>query len=204
MHAAKLRRLSEDTYLIYLAVPSSEASIYRRQFKSAAYSIDRVRQELAPKSQAGPGDEAPLEVMDDDVSAPDAADHEGVVVFTSIGNESTRTGKDVAREFRSVLGARLPLTLVPDLRKARVQLVDEFPYAVETVDAVLETLVGRGFVHFRPTVFIGSPGSGKTRFARRLAETLGAPYELVPCGGISDSSPGGHRASGAPVSRASL
>ena len=32
---------------------------------------------------------------------------------------------------------------------------------------------------------------GKTRFARLLAEELAAPYELISCGGLSDSAIGG-------------
>ena len=46
-------------------------------------------------------------------------------------------------------------------------------------------------MRLRPTVLLGPPGCGKSRFARRLAEELGAPYELIPCGGMSDSALGG-------------
>nr|WP_246802702.1 AAA family ATPase [Ensifer sp. ENS02] len=43
----------------------------------------------------------------------------------------------------------------------------------------------------RPIILLGSPGGGKTRFARRLSEELGTPYNLISCGGLSDSSIGG-------------
>ncbi|MBS3652281.1 AAA family ATPase [Pseudaminobacter sp. 19-2017] len=38
---------------------------------------------------------------------------------------------------------------------------------------------------------VGPPGCGKSRFVRRLAEEFGSPYELIPCGGMSDGALGG-------------
>ncbi|OCJ18387.1 hypothetical protein A6U87_00055 [Rhizobium sp. AC44/96] len=80
---------------------------------------------------------------------------------------------------------------MPELPLVRGRLIAEFPYAVTVVDAVLEGLSGRPNVHLRPIILLGAPGSGKTRFARRLTEELGAPYELISCGGLSDSAIGG-------------
>ncbi|WP_119256042.1 DUF6634 family protein [Shinella zoogloeoides] len=116
---------------------------------------------------------------------------DGVVVISGIGNDTTADGKRVEKEFAKFKLRPLPLPGMPDLTTVRAQLIAEFPYAVAVVDNVLEGLVGRPNVHLKPTVLLGAPGSGKTRFARRLTEELRAPCELISCGGLSDSAIGG-------------
>ncbi len=114
-----------------------------------------------------------------------------VVVFRAIGNDSTSEGKRVGKEFEKLLKVPLPLPPVPDLTRVRKRLADEFPYAVAVIDDLLKRLVGRKHVHFRPTVLVGKPGCGKTRLVRRLCEELALRFELVSCGGLSDSAIGG-------------
>lgn len=114
-----------------------------------------------------------------------------VVVLKEVGNATVSQGKDVAREFRRITGRPLPLPVVSALDAVRERLVAEFPYATAAVDQILEGLVEGQQMRLRPTVLLGPPGCGKSRFARRLAEELGAPYELIPCGGMSDSALGG-------------
>ncbi len=116
---------------------------------------------------------------------------DGVVIIRSIGNDTTVDGKRVAKEFAKFKQRPLPLRRMPELPVVRGRLIAEFPYAVTIVDAVLEGLSSRPNVHLRPIILLGAPGSGKTRFARRLTEELGAPYELFSCGGLSDSAIGG-------------
>jgi len=129
------------------------------------------------------------------ISRKKAKEHErargSVIVFTSIGNVSTSEGKKVGKEFERVLNALLPLPEVPDLARVRTRLIDEFPYAIAVVDEILKRFVGRDCIHLHPTVLIGTPGCGKTRLARRLCEELRVPFELVSCGGMSDSALGG-------------
>jgi hypothetical protein len=114
-----------------------------------------------------------------------------VVVFHSIGNDTTSEGKRIAKEFEKLLDAALPLSIVPDLARVRTELVEEFPYAVGAIDELLNRLVGRNHLYLGPTVLVGAPGCGKTRLTRRLCEELVAPFELVSCGGLSDSAIGG-------------
>lgn len=114
-----------------------------------------------------------------------------VVVFHSIGNETTSEGKRVGKEFEKLLNTPLPLPQVPNLARVRTHLVEEFPYAASVIDDLLARLVGREHAYLRPTVLVGPPGCGKTRFARRLCEELGTPLELISCGGMSDSAIGG-------------
>ncbi|MBY5505319.1 AAA family ATPase [Rhizobium leguminosarum] len=116
---------------------------------------------------------------------------DGVVVINTIGNDTTADGKRVAKEFAKFKQRPLPLPGMPELTVVRGRLIAEFPYAAAVVDDVLEGLGCRLHVHLRPIILLGAPGSGKTRFARRLTEELGAPYELISCGGLSDSAIGG-------------
>ncbi|MCK5749750.1 MAG: AAA family ATPase, partial [Oricola sp.] len=114
-----------------------------------------------------------------------------VIVIDSIGNGSTSQGKRVAGEFASLLNRPLPLSWVPDLADVRSVLVEEFPYAEALVNKVLNPLAGRRHVWIHPTIFVGPPGCGKSRFVRRLSEELRVPYEMISCGGMSDSAIGG-------------
>ena len=81
--------------------------------------------------------------------------------------------KDAVRGHEHVIGIAVPLAPMPDIAKLRAHLAFEFPYADEQISRILAPLVGRAYVHFPPTLLVGPPGAGKSRFCRRLAETLG-------------------------------
>ena len=98
------------------------------------------------------------------------------------------TGSTPRNEWAPYAGRAWPLVRVPDLAKARAELVAEFPYATGIIDSVLGDLAGRGWVLVRPILIEGAPGSGKTRLARRLGEVLGLGVQVYPCGGASDAS----------------
>ena len=97
------------------------------------------------------------------------------------------TGSTARAEWAPYAGRAWPLARVPDLAAAREVLGGEFPYAEAVVDAVLHDLVGRDYVHVRPLLLVGGPGSGKTRLARRLAEVLGLGWQVYGCAGVADA-----------------
>lgn len=81
--------------------------------------------------------------------------------------------KDILVPLKRVINTPLPLVEVPCLHEVRNALLFEFPYAVEAIDFALAALVGRMTIRLRPLLLVGDPGGGKSRFARRLGETLG-------------------------------
>lgn len=130
------------------------------------------------------GEEAPAPPIQE--KCIDASGSHSVVVFNQIGNANTGEGKKVAKELEGLTGKALPLVPVPDLAMVRATLRAEFPYAVDVIDRILLDIAPRPHVRIRPTILLGSPGSGKSRFARRLLNVLNVPHDVVPCGGISD------------------
>ncbi|TPK11647.1 AAA family ATPase [Mesorhizobium sp. B2-5-7] len=165
---------------------------YEAEFESAILNArpedERTNKEASAKKASR--DDDIKDLSEDDAEA-EPAPNNSVVVIRSIGNSTTSEGKRVSVEFQKFVQRGLPLPAASDLPIARMQLVSEFPWVASVADDILTRLVGRGDVHLRPTILVGSPGCGKTRFARRLVEELGIPYELVSCGGLSDSAVGG-------------
>lgn len=160
---------------------------YERDFEAAIQRAVRKRQSEEKEVSVV---DALAAVVEEETAG--GADMDGsVIVFTSIGNNTTSEGKRVVKEFEKSVRHRLPLPDAPDLAAVRTRLTAEFPWAVSIADEILKGLVGREHVRFRPTILLGPPGCGKTKFSRRLIEELGVPYELVSSGGLSDSAIGG-------------
>lgn len=72
------------------------------------------------------------------------------------------------------------------------QLVAEMPNMSEAIEAICGDLrfgaqFGRRYAWARPTLLLGPPGCGKTRFCRRLSETMGIPLLRINAAGSSDN-----------------
>ena len=80
--------------------------------------------------------------------------------------------RELVKPLQPAVNTALPLAAVPPLEQVRKQLLFEFPYAGEVIDFALADLIGRRSVRLRPLLLVGEPGGGKSRFVRRLAETL--------------------------------
>jgi hypothetical protein len=80
--------------------------------------------------------------------------------------------RELTHSLKPVINTALPLVPVPPLHEVRAKLLFEFPYAEAVIDFVLADLVGRRTVRLRPLLLVGDAGGGKSRFARRLGETL--------------------------------
>lgn len=136
-------------------------------------------------------DDQPEEAVKASHGQSDTALSGSVVVIPSIGNKTTSEGKRVAQEYKDIVQRPLPLPMTPDLAAVRANLLVEFPHVGPVLDTILADLVGREHVRIRPTILLGPPGCGKTRFTKRLVEELRVPFELICCAGFSDSAIGG-------------
>lgn len=82
----------------------------------------------------------------------------------------------------------LALAAAPDPERIRTILKLEFPWFERVIDMVCDDLwqrrsLGDPSVRFRPILLAGKAGVGKTTFALRLAELLGAPAVTIPAAG---------------------
>ena len=80
--------------------------------------------------------------------------------------------REIITPLKPVINTPLALAPVPPLHEVRSQLLFEFPYAAEVIDFVLADLIGRRTVKLRPVIVFGEPGGGKSRFARKLVDSL--------------------------------
>jgi len=192
------RTLFSSRYVEIFHVPHPQHSLFRMllnfeaEFESAilnARLTDEPTNKEASAKKASRDDD--IEYLLEDEAETKPAPNAAVVVIPSIGNATTSEGKRVLLEFQKFVQRELPLPTASDLSIPRTQLVSEFPWVASVADDILNRLVDRRHVYLRPTILVGPPGCGKTRFARRLIEQLRIPYELVPCGGLSDSAVGG-------------
>lgn len=95
-------------------------------------------------------------------------------------------------EHYAVLNEPLPLPVVEDIDSLEARLRAEFPYAELAIKTIMRDLKlgvrwGRKQFLIRPTLLIGPPGTGKTRFINRLGSLSGCRTRLISCAGSSDN-----------------
>lgn len=86
----------------------------------------------------------------------------------------------------------MPLPDSPRLHEVEETLFDEFPWATEAIHTILATLIamrqfGSKRLYFAPVLLNGPPGTGKTRFALRLAQLLGTASQFINLAGSRDT-----------------
>lgn len=91
---------------------------------------------------------------------------------------------------------RSPLALQPmpqleAIETARETLQSEFPWATSVTNRLFDQLAAKSIVGCRslfiqPTLLVGEPGAGKSRFVRRLAQVLNIARLDIPLGGEGD------------------
>jgi len=131
---------------------------------------------------------------DSDAEERDSSEVEpGFVRVCELSEHEAKVKKvsELIAPYKHVIDVDVPLASTPDLAFVGRQLAFEFPYARHVVDALLGDLVGRDYVKLRPTLLVGEPGGGKTRFVRRVAELLGSGFWRVDATMTDGSTIGG-------------
>lgn len=118
------------------------------------------------------------------------------VVRGPIPEAFDKQDKEVVRQYEALLNP-VPAAQMPTLSKLEAVLASleaEFPWAQSAVQELASMLRPRclfGVQHLQmsPLLLVGAPGSGKTRFVRRVSELLRLPFLPISLGGLSDSKP---------------
>lgn len=147
-----------------------------------AFAVWRaMRTPAQPKSSESQLQESPKTSV-----TPDMAGH--LTVLETVTNSDMPMGRRVADEFKKVLRVSLPMTRSKDIQVVQDRLIAEFPWTGTVTRILLAEAGARPSVHFRPTILLGPPGSGKTRYCHRLLTLLGIKHRTYSCGGVVDSS----------------
>lgn len=150
---------------------------YRRWF----YEQGIAKQSDETKSA---GSDDPMAVL-----VQEAAPEGTLVVVPDIGGNKNNEFRAVNEQFKGIAGKPLPMVLAPDdVRPVLKALATEFPHAAENIALLTSELQPGKPVRHRPTILVGTPGSGKSRFCRRYLELLGVYHVVYSCGGIEDAS----------------
>jgi hypothetical protein len=163
-----LTRLREDHAITAAYYVGRQMAQWR-----VAYTETKLRKEFAEERQAQ--EKAKAKAVDQAGSAVEANDvPEDHVLVCHLSDADMKNGKlrEIILPLKSAINVALPLVPVPPLNEVRNRLLFEFPYAEHVIDFALADLVGRRTVRLKPLILVGEPGGGKSRFARKLGETL--------------------------------
>jgi hypothetical protein len=94
-------------------------------------------------------------------------------------------------QYKDLVDAPLPLIVVRDVARIRAALHAEFPHAVAGVDLLLRDLREAKPTRLAPICLVGSPGCGKSRMVRRLADFLRVYVYRYDAASSADSQFGG-------------
>lgn len=112
-----------------------------------------------------------------------------VIVVPEMSKKSGSTAKkEMAQAWEGLAGQPLPIVQRGDIAGHRRRLVEQWPHAADVIDTILGDLAAREAVRFRPTILVGSKGSGKSSLARAICDAFGLPVELYSMAGMADSS----------------
>lgn len=169
-----------------------------KHFRHYTAAMDEIASADAARAERTPADEARddaewLEAVAEDRAeflskAPLRPRTVGLVVVPQLPRQGGSSKRDLFKSWDGHAGKRLPFVGVGDIAAARRQLVEHWPHAVDVIDTILGDLAPRDSVLFRPTLLVGSPGSGKSSLVRAICDAVELPVELYSMAGVHDAS----------------
>lgn len=116
------------------------------------------------------------------------------VVQGPIPSAHNREDKDLLKQYEPLAKSPLPVATMPnvkDIEHVISKLRSEYPWAERTADEISRLLKLRSYfgcneLVLPPMLLVGPPGTGKSRFARRLAQLLSLPFQSIALGGSHD------------------
>ncbi|GGD25920.1 AAA family ATPase [Aureimonas glaciei] len=126
---------------------------------------------------------------------PPASAQRGHLVLADIPSKKNavrHSEGDLEASLSGITGRWMEQVLVSnELPEIASELRAEWPHSVDLINRVLGDLRVGEPVRFRPTLLVGSPGSGKTSLMKAIAGSLLMPSVVFPCASVSDGSFGG-------------
>jgi hypothetical protein len=156
---------AENAFVVGRRLATYRVDAAEEKLRTQHTEIEQERREAAARSDAGA-------IAATDAASAVADDHLIVCKLDEAVMKNPKM-RELIAPFKGVINTALPLLLVPPLYEVRAQLLFEFPYAEPVIDFALADLVGRRTLCLRPLLLVGDAGGGKSRFGRRLGETLG-------------------------------
>lgn len=119
------------------------------------------------------------------------SDSPGIWVLDGIEPSGDKYVKATLGQYNSLCEMPTPLAPVPDLRRIKTALEDEFPWFADVTGWLLRQLAVRsaGSLGFKipPLLLLGPPGVGKTSYLQRLAELSALPFLSLSLAGKNDN-----------------
>jgi hypothetical protein len=117
-----------------------------------------------------------------------AVEADSMVVVRSIAAQRPHAKDGPHAEFLPMVGKPIPLVFTADVRGVYKKLTSAAPHARNIIDVILRDTAASRTASWRPTILVGSPGSGKTLLTVNLCDAMLIPCRVFSCGGVADSS----------------
>lgn len=138
-------------------------------------------------------DEDSLKTGADQTNAASAAGAGNKLAKVLVGTSAVTGGDTVSKHVLAKIGhgARL-MTAPADAAHRLAKLRAEYPWAPELLSWVQSNILtteaaNQAPVRLHPLLLVGAPGTGKSRFAKRMAQLLDLPCEAVNLGGANSA-----------------